>query len=240
MRTLTTITGYLGLFVANLVFAGLVFFLAFVDRRGRLWWPLARMWGKVIYWGALTPLKAKGFESLQWDQPGVLMANHESYLDAPALLACCPVPLRFVARKEVFQAPIMGAAMWATGQIKIDRSNQAQAIESLKRAAQQVAAGRTVLVFPEGTRSVDGQLGAFKKGGFMLALEAGAPIVPVGIVGTRSLVPRGTWKYSRSRVAIFVGEPIETERYAIDDREALMQIVRERIESARERAQEML
>ena len=240
MRTLTTITGYLGLFLANVIFASLVFVLAFVDRRGRLWWPLARMWGKVIYWGALTPIRTEGFERLGWDESAILMPNHESYLDVPALIASCPVPLRFVARKEVFKAPIMGAAMWATGQISIDRSDQTRAIESLKRAAGQVAAGRTVLLFPEGTRSRDGTMGDFKKGGFMLALEAGAPIVPIGLAGTRGLVPRGTWMYSRSRVALGVGEPIPTEGMTVADRDRLMELVRSRIETARETAQSRL
>lgn len=240
MRTITTITGYLGLVSANLVIATLVFFLAFIDRKGRLWWPLARLWGKVIYWGALTPIYTEGFEQLEWDQPAILMPNHESYLDVPALIASSPVPVRFVARKEVFKAPIMGAAMWATGQISIDRSNQAKAIESLRQAAQQVARGRTVLLFPEGTRSRDGVMGDFKKGGFMLALESGAPIVPIGLAGTRSLVPRGTWMYTRSRVALVVGEPISTAGMTVDDRDRLMERVRSRIETARQAAQSRL
>lgn len=237
MRILTTTTGYLGLFFANTVIAAAIFILAFVDREGRLWWPLARMWGKVIYWSALTPMHTEGFERLGWNESAILMPNHESYLDVPALIASCPVPIRFVARKEVFKAPIMGAAMWATGQISIDRSNQAQAIASLRAAAQKVASGRTVLLFPEGTRSRDGTLGAFKKGGFMLAIESGAPIVPIGLAGTRSLVPRGTWMYTRSRVALIVGEPIVTKGMTVDDRDHLMELVRARIETAREAAQ---
>lgn len=240
MRIITTITGYLGLFLANVIFATLVLIVAFIDRKGLLWWPFARMWGKVIYWGALTPIDARGFDQLGWDEPAILMPNHESYLDVPALMASCPVPLRFVARKEVFKAPIMGAAMWATGQISIDRSNQAQAIESLRAAAKTVARGRTVLLFPEGTRSRDGTLGSFKKGGFMLALESGAPIIPIGLAGTRSLVPRGTWMYTRSRVALVVGEPISTKDMTVDDRDRLMEMVRDRIEMAREAAQSRL
>ena len=134
----------------------------------------------------------------------------------------------------------MGAAMWATGQISIDRSDQTKAIESLKQAAQQVAGGRTVLLFPEGTRSRDGALGEFKKGGFMLAIESGAPIVPVGLAGTRDLVPRGTWMYKRSRVALVVGDPIATSGMSVDDRDQLMATVRSRIEMAREAAQSRL
>lgn len=240
VRILTTTTGYLGLFLANLTMATLVFILAFVDRKGWFWWPVARMWGKIVYWGALTPIRTEGFERLRWDEPAILMPNHESYLDVPALIASCPVPLRFVARKEVFKVPIMGAAMWATGQISIDRSDQSKAIESLKQAAKQVSSGRTVLLFPEGTRSSDGDLGPFKKGGFMLALEAGAPIIPIGLSGTRGLVPRGSWMYSRSRVAIVVGDPISTEGLGVEDREWLMETVRERIEAARSAAKDRL
>jgi len=239
VKILTTITGYLGLLLANLVFASLVFVVAIFDRKGRLWWPLGRMWGRTIYWGALSRRRAAGFEVLEWDQPAILMANHESYLDVPAIIASSPVPLRFVARKEVFKTPIMGQAMWVTGQIAIDRSNREQAIASLSAAAKRIASGRTVLVFPEGTRSANGELGPFKKGGFMLALESGAPIIPVGLSGTRDLVPRGSWMYQPSRVGVVMGDPIETRDMTLDDREALIEQVRDAIGRARSQAEQI-
>ncbi len=236
MRLITTITGHIGLFLATVVFASLVFMFALVERKGRWWWHWARMWGRTIYWGSFSNIRSAGFDQIQWDQPAILMANHESYLDVPAIIASSPVPLRFVARKEVFKTPIMGQAMWVTGQIPVDRSNRQQAIESLSKAAKRIAHGRTVLVFPEGTRSDDGALGSFKKGGFMLALESGAPIIPVGLSGTRELVPKGSWMFRSTRVGIVVGQPIATEGLTIEDREQLMERVRNQIQNAREKA----
>ncbi len=236
MRFIATTTGYLGVVVANVIFATLVMLCGLVDSHGRFWWFMGRMWGRTIYWGSLSRIRARGFERLEWNQPAILMANHESYMDVPALIAACPVPLRFVARKEVFAVPIMGSAMKVTGQISVDRSNRERAIESLKAAASSIADGRTVLLFPEGTRSADGLLGPFKKGGFMLALQAGVPIVPVGVAGTRDIVPRGGWSFRPGTVQLVVGDPIPTEGLTVEDRDTLMAQVRGAIESARDSA----
>ena len=236
MKVFTTITGHLGLLFSTVVFASLVLVFALVDKSGRIWWPFGRLWGRTIYWGSFSTIRAIGFENLDWDQPAILMANHESYLDVPALIASCPVPLRFVARKEVFKTPIMGQAMWVTGQIPIDRTDRKQAIDSLSEAARRIANGRTVLVFPEGTRSANGELGSFKKGGFMLALQSGAPIIPVGLSGTRDLVPRGSWMFRSARVGVVVGKPIETRELTMEQRDLLIERVRHEICVAREMA----
>jgi 1-acyl-sn-glycerol-3-phosphate acyltransferase len=233
---LTTITGYIGLCIANCVFALLVFVFAVFERRGTLWWPMARMWGKTIYAGAFSTISTQGFEGLKWGQPAILMANHESYLDVPALIASCPIPLRFVARREVFKVPIMGQAMWMTGQISIDRSDREKSIQSLKAAASRIANGCTVIMFPEGTRSADGELREFKKGGFMLAIEAGVPIIPVGLSGTRDVVPRGSSQFHSASVGVCVGPAIETRDLTVEDRDALMERVRAGILVAREEA----
>ena len=236
MRHLCTITAYLGLGLANVLIAGLVFIVAIVDRRGTLWWPMARLWGHTIYAGAWSRLRARGFDALTWNQPCILMANHESYMDVPAIIASCPVPIRFVARREVFQTPVMGQAMWVTGQIPVDRSDRQQAIESLGKAAKKIAAGRTVLVFPEGTRSPDGQLQRFKKGGFMLAIDAQVPIIPVGLSGTRTIVPRGSKTVCPGVVAVCVGSPIETSGLTVEDRDELMERVHSALVHQREAA----
>jgi len=240
MRYLCTFTAYIALIFANVTCAGLITLIAGLDRRGVVWWRCARLWGWIIYLGSWSRMKRQGFDALQWDQPCILMANHESYLDVPALIGVCPVPIRFVARKEVFKTPVMGQAMRATGQISVDRSNRAQAIESLSQAAKRIAKGRTVLVFPEGTRSSDGHLQAFKKGGFMLALEAQVPIIPVGVAGTRRIVPRGEWRFQPGVVGVSMGAPIETKGLNVDDRDALMSRVREALELEKERASELV
>jgi len=236
MRVIASISGYLGLIMANAVFASLVLVFGLLESRGRLWWPMGRLWGRTILTGSLSRLQASGFEQLEWNQPAILMANHQSYMDVPSIIAACPVPLRFVARKEVFKAPIMGAAMRATGQICVDRSNRERAIASLRAAASTIAEGRTVLLFPEGTRSFDGELQAFKKGGFMLALQAQVPIIPVGIDGTAAIAPRGDWLFCPGRVRVVMGDPIPTAGLSVEDRDALMERVRSGLLRAQTRA----
>ncbi len=237
MKLLCTVSGYSALALANLLCASMVALLAIVDSTGKLWWPLCRLWGKIIYWGAWSPVYSQGFESLDWDQPCVLMANHQSYMDVPAIVSACPTPIRFVARKAVFSTPLLGRAMRATGQISIDRSDRDQAIASLQAAAIQISEGRTVLVFPEGTRSHDGGLQSFKKGGFMLAIDAQVPIIPIGVNGTHSVVPRGKSSFQAGKVGVWVGEPIETKGMAMDDRDALMRDVRAALEHAEKQAE---
>ena len=145
-------------------------------------------------------------------------------------------PIRFVARKEVFKTPVMGQAMRATGQILVDRSDCEQAIASLSQAAKRISKGITVLVFPEGTRSSNGELKDFKKGGFMLALEAQVPIIPVGVSGTRSIVPRGEWRFKPGTVGVSMGDPIPTAGLTVSDRDALMRTVRDALLREKERA----
>jgi len=198
------------------------------------------LWGQTIYASAWSPIRASGFDSLTWDQPCILMANHESYLDVPAVIAVCPTPIRFVARKEVFKTPILGQAMRATGQISVDRSDRDQAIQSLQAAAREIAKGRTVLVFPEGTRSSDGMLQSFKKGGFMLAIDAQVPIIPLGISGTRRMVPRGEWRFQPGIVGVSLGAPISTAGLAAADRDELMVRVRDALAAERDRAIRMV
>jgi 1-acyl-sn-glycerol-3-phosphate acyltransferase len=236
MRQLCTTTAYLALGFANLLFASLVAVLALVERRGTLWWPASRMWAHTIYAGAWSRVRSMGFEGLEWNQPCILMANHESYMDVPAIIASCPVPIRFVARREVFKTPVLGQAMWMTGQISVDRSDREKSIKSLDRAAEKIASGRTVLVFPEGTRTADGELQPFKKGGFMLAIKAQVPIVPIGVSGTRSIVPRGAKSFRPGLVGVVVGEPIETGGLTVADRDDLMDQVHASLVKQRERA----
>jgi 1-acyl-sn-glycerol-3-phosphate acyltransferase len=236
MRQLCTITAYLALGLANLLFASMVAMIAIVERRGTLWWPMSRLWAHTIYAGAWSRIRATGFDQFEWNQPCILMANHESYMDVPAIIASCPVPIRFVARQEVFKTPILGQAMWMTGQISVDRTDREKAIRSLGQAAKKIASGRTVLVFPEGTRTQDGQLQRFKKGGFMLAIQAQVPIIPIGVSGTRTIVPRGAKSFRPGIVGIVVGSPIETAGLTVDDRDALMARVHTALMEQRESA----
>ena len=130
---------------------------------------------------------------------------------------------------QLARIPLFGWVMWAGRFIFIDRQNAAAARRSIDDAGRRIRGGDSVLIFPEGTRTRDGQLGAFKKGGFHLAMEAGVPIVPIALRGTRALMPRGSLRVKSGEVSVIIGKPIPTSGLTVEDRPALIQRVRDAI-----------
>lgn len=173
--------------------------------------------------------------------PYILMVNHQSNLDPP-LLWRLPLRLRFVSKIELLFVPLFGIALWAMGNILVNRNNHQKALRSLSRAAEKIRAGTNVLIFPEGTRNPepDAPLLPFKKGGFMLALEAGVPILPIGVAGTGYCLPKGSPRTRPGTVAYEIGEPIPTQGLKAEDRDRLMQQVRLAIEQLRDSARQRI
>lgn len=135
-----------------------------------------------------------------------------------------------VAKRELFRVPVWGRAMRAAGFIEVDRDNHERAVESLRRAADAIESGTDVWISPEGTRSRDGSLQAFRKGGFHLALDAGARILPVSIEGTRRVLQAGGYTvHPGASVSVMVHAPIDSREYSVDELEVLMDRVREAI-----------
>jgi len=142
--------------------------------------------------------------------PYVIVANHQSHFDIPALVQAWPGPFRMVAKRSLFYIPILGWAMWMGGFIAIDRSHRQSAIASLSRAVQEIRRGTSVVLFAEGTRSHDGNLQALKKGPFRLAQQAGVPVLPVTISGSRNVLPRQRWFPRRGTIDVVLGAPLES------------------------------
>jgi 1-acyl-sn-glycerol-3-phosphate acyltransferase len=213
-----------------------VAFTVFWASLGILTWPLsprgdlyllyARIWSGWILGSLGIPLAVTGRERLEPGQTYVLMSNHQSVFDIFALFRSCDRPFRMVAKRILFWIPILGWSMWMCGFIPIDRSNRDSAIRSLDRAARKIRSGVSVLVFPEGTRSRDGTLQPFKKGGFMMALEAGVPVVPVVVLGTDAIMEKGSLRVGRADVTVRIGTPIETAGRGARGRDRLMDEVR--------------
>lgn len=157
-------------------------------------------------------------------QPVVFMPNHGSLLDPPFVLTALPLHPVFIAKKEIRLIPLVGWAVACAGMIYIDRGSRERAVLSLKRAAQQVRAGKSVVIFPEGTRTRDGRLLPFKKGGFHLAADAGVPIVPVAIRGAFEVLPKGSFLLNPGRIRVAVGTPVPMSAHG--DRDALVAAVR--------------
>ena len=160
---------------------------------------------------ALRAVSAEHLERLPPKGPYILMANHQSHADVPILFASLPLIPGFLAKKELARIPFLSMALREGGHVLIDRKNRGSAREALKIAATEIQAGKTIAVFPEGTRGAGDALGEFKKGGFLIAKKAGVPVVPIGILGSRAVWHRDEWLPRGGRVWAKVGEPISPE-----------------------------
>jgi 1-acyl-sn-glycerol-3-phosphate acyltransferase len=200
-----------------------------VDSTGDLVLRLARWWARGVLGSAGVRVVVRSRVRLDPGRPYVFMANHLSSIDIWAALLAIPVPFRFIAKKQLGRIPLFGWAMRAGRFIFIDRQNPALARRSIDKAAERIRGGQSVVIFPEGTRSRDGHLGPFKKGGFHLAMTSSADIVPMAIQGTRELMPRGSTLIRPGTITIDIGEPIPTAGLEPGAREALVADVRSRV-----------
>jgi 1-acyl-sn-glycerol-3-phosphate acyltransferase len=170
-----------------------------------------RMWGKIILAVAGVKVVVRGLENIEADRPYIFAANHQSQFDIFAMQGCLDFDFRWLAKQELFRIPLFGRAMRLAGYIAIDRSHGREAMKSLLEAAERIAAGTSVILFPEGTRSRDGKLHEFKAGGMVLAIKSGVPVVPVGIAGTFAILPKGRLLARPGRITIRIGKPVETK-----------------------------
>jgi 1-acyl-sn-glycerol-3-phosphate acyltransferase len=162
------------------------------------------------------------------------MPNHLSFLDGPLLATAIPRPVRIILKKSLFRIPILGIGMRHVGFIPVDRKGAKGGQKSIRKAAELMREkGYSFLVFPEGTRSRDGRLQAFRRGGFFLALEGGAPILPITIQGTFELMPRKQWYARKGNVQIVFHDPIPLTGFTAETMGELMERVRGAIASSR-------
>ena len=219
----------LWVFFATLVCGVVVIVLSFFVRSGNPMHKVARFWGRSILVVSGVKVSVKGLSNVDLTAPYIYMPNHQSNFDIPVLLGHLTVQFRWLAKMELFKIPIFGRAMRNVGYISIDRSNRQSAIESLQVAADKIKSGVSVLIFPEGTRSRDGKIRPFKKGGFVMAIDSTVPIVPVVITGTRAIMPKGKFRVYPGHVSMVIHKPIDTSAYTRETKEALMENVRRAI-----------
>lgn len=178
-------------------------------------------------WG--MEVQARGRENVDPDETYVFMANHQSHVDIVAILEALPVVPGFLAKKELKKIPFFGRAMEVGGHVFIDRTHRDRAFEAIAEAAAQVSAGASIVVFPEGTRADRPGVKAFKKGGFHLAKQARVSIVPVGIRGSGSVLPKHSKSIRPGKVEVHIGEPLDAARVVELSLEDLIAEVRARI-----------
>ena len=164
--------------------------------------------------------------------PYIVMSNHRSHYDIPLIFVSIQGSIRMLTKKELFKVPIWGRGLKAAEFVSIDRKDHAQAMKDLETAKAQMKSGIVLWIAPEGTRSRTGALGDFKKGGFMVAIQTGATIVPVGIQNTEKILPPDTWAFHlNQQVRLNIGKPIDASKYDIEQRGQLMEDVREAIQT---------
>jgi len=193
----------------------------------RLCWRCSTIFFKIVLWSSGCPYTVEGLEQLDPDSNYFFAANHESLWDVPLIFAAMPFWLISIAKKSLGLVPVFGWAVAAGGTVWIDRKNHTADMESMKKAEDSLRKRpRSVLIFPEGTRTMDGQLQPFKKGGFVLAIQAGIPVVPLCVCGTYDVVIKGARKVRPRPLKLYVGKPIETCKMTYDDRDTLCETVK--------------
>jgi len=188
-------------------------------------WSFAKAQARNLCRALGVRVTIEGTELVESGGPYIFTPNHQAHIDIAALLGYLPGHNRFASKKELFDEPVLGAVMRTLGMLPVDRDDPMKSIDVLNRA---VAAGHSIIIFPEGTRSRDGKLLPFKKGPFVAAIEMGHPIVPVICKGTRRIMPKGGYlTIHPGDVEIVVKPPISTRGLGYDDRDRLREAVRE-------------
>ena len=198
-------------------------------KQGGVYDQAARNWGRWLCGANGLSVRIEGLEQLAPDRPYVFIANHFSFCDIWALLVVLPDSVRFLAKKELFDIPLFGRALHAARHIRIDRKNLQAAFGAYEEAAKVIREGISAIVYAEGTRSPDGKLQPFKKGPFVLAIAAQVEVVPVWVEGAFDALPKGQWYVRPGVVTVRIGAPIPTEGLTYEERERLMEQVREKI-----------
>jgi 1-acyl-sn-glycerol-3-phosphate acyltransferase len=212
----------------------LILFIPHLDSGARFTYRyLALLWARINLTSSGVRVKVIGREKVDRNKSYIVMANHQSNFDVLALATRLPLQLRWVAKQELLKVPIFGFAIKRMGMIIIDRRDPDKAHESMKAADEKIKSGLSVIILPEGTRSRDGRLLEFKKGGFVMALSTKTPILPVTINGSRFCLPKGgLFSLRPGKIQMVIHDIVDVTGLTIEDRDRLLTKVRGIIEGA--------
>lgn len=200
-----------------------------LDPSQRMTQYFVRLWYGIILTATGVKTRSTGLEKIRRDRSYVIISNHQSHFDILALVAELPLIVRFIAKKELRKIPIFGYAVALTRCIYVDRSDAARAVESLQEGMAALPSTISMLFFAEGTRSRDGKIGPFKKGGFRTAQVAGWPILPVVVHGSRKVLPKGELAFRPGTVEVAVLDPVPAEEVRDRPWVEIMKEVRQQI-----------
>lgn len=236
MRFLRSLGVWIVISVATVLFGLPAIPIALVPPRGEWFLKLARGWARLILAVSGVSVRVRHLDRLGPGRSFVIAPNHESFYDILVLLAVLPVSVRFLAKRNLFRLPILGWSMAAAGFIPVDRETRSRSFALVDAALARLGGGRSLVVFPEETRTRTGEMSRFKGGAALLALRSGLPLLPVGIAGTFEIQRRGGFTIQPSRVCLVVGEPLATAGRDPRDRAVLTDELRERVALLRAQA----
>jgi 1-acyl-sn-glycerol-3-phosphate acyltransferase len=199
------------------------------DKGGRIQHRMARRWSRMLLAVAFAECEVFGLVHLKPDASYVVVSNHASYMDTPAVLSALPLEIRFFAKKSLFSIPFLGWHLQHSGHIPVARGDARASLKSMMEAANQIhERGISVLLFPEGGRTEKG-LRPFLEGAAFIAIKAGIPVVPIGLVNTRGVLPMHSGLLRGGKIEVHIGEPIETTGMTPRDRGRLNQMLHDRV-----------
>jgi len=223
--------------LATVFFGTISLIISFFDQTGAIQIRVARAWARTLLAVSGIAVRVQGLEQIDPEGSYVFMSNHLSYMDTPVALAHIPVQFRFLAKRGLFQIPFLGQHLVRAGHIPVPREDPRAAVKVMQRAAQTIQQKRiSLLIFPEGGRSHDGQLRSFKEGGAYIAIRAGVPVVPLAMIGTQKVLPFGAGIVTPGQVTLRILKPVDTHQLTLKDRGALTEKLREIILTELERA----
>lgn len=209
----------------------IVIITSIADSTGDYVHYIGKFWSRMNLFLAGARIKISGIENISKSTSYIVMSNHQSQFDVWSLIGYLPLQLRWVMKKELRKVPIFGLGCERMGHIFIDRGNTDKSHKELTVLKDKFSKGASVVFFPEGTRSPDGMLLPFKKGGFVMSLQTGIPILPVTVNGSRLLLPKDSTKFRPGTIRIIIHKPIPVDGFSYETKEALMDTVRQVIES---------
>ncbi len=215
--------------VATVILGSINLFVSLFDAGGYKQVAIAQYWSRVLLFLAGVKLRIDGLEKIDPTGSYVFVSNHVSYMDTPVVLGHIPVQFRFLAKKALFSIPFLGYHLKRAGHIPVPRENPRAALKAMSDAAKIIRErGVSVLIFPEGGRSLTG-LKPFKEGAAYIAIKAGVPVVPLSLTGTLEVLPMGSLNVRPGRVVLRVGDPIPTAHLTLHDRAKLNEELQQRV-----------
>ena len=193
----------------SLILGAVAIVTGWVDKSGNLSHRVSSLWCRLLCKLNGVKVDIKGLENILTDRPQIFVSNHKGYFDIFALSGYLPVQIRWIAKSSLFKIPFLGWAMIAAGYIPVERDNRKKAYEAFNKALEKIKEGCSIIIFPEGTRSEDGEIGPFKKGSNLIASRTKSPMVPVTIIGSGDIIKKGSARINPGSIRVIISPPVE-------------------------------